>query len=132
MKRAMWKAPILAVVVFAIMLATGCEGQNAQDTKRSRLIANENRQLKDQLEQTEKRLEKCRQEKEAMEERAQEDDSTPMEFVIGENQRLSKENEELKVQTGQLEARVQELEEELQGLKEPANPQPLSSAPKSL
>jgi peptidoglycan hydrolase CwlO-like protein len=115
MKRAMWKAPILAVVVFAIMSATGCEGQNAHNIKRSRLIANENRQLKDQLEQIEKRLEKCQQEKKAMQERAGEEASTPTEFVIGENQRLTKENEELKAQ-------IEQLEEELQGLKEPANP----------
>lgn len=132
MKRAMWKTPILAVGVFAIMSVTGCEGQNAQDVRRSRLIANENRQLKKQIEQIEKRLEKSQQEKKAMEERPEEGASTPMGFVIGENQRLTKENEELKTQIEQLEARVQELEKELQGLKEPAAPQPLPSTPNSL
>ena len=121
----MWKASILAVVVFAIMSVTGCEGQNAQDTKRSRLIANENRQLKEKIEQTEKKLEKCQQEKKTMVERSEEGASTPMDFLIGENQRLIKESEELKAQ-------IEQLEKELQGLEEPANPQPLPSTPNSL
>lgn len=100
----------LAAGVFITMLVTGCEEQNVQDIKRSRLIANENRLLKKQLEQTEKKLEKCRQE-----EKARENASTPMTYVIGENQKLTKENKELKVQIEQLKKGVEEL-------KKPANP----------
>jgi len=101
---------VLAVgTVFVIMLIAGCEEQNLQNTKRSRLVANENRLLKKQLKQTEKKLEQCLQEKKSMQEKAHEDALTPMTYVIGENQKLTEENEDLRAQIEQLKKEVEEL-----------------------
>jgi len=123
MKRWTQKAVILAVGV-VIMLIAGCEKENP--------LANENMQLKEQLEQRDKEVEKqkeliaqCLQEKEDWKERTQEDIKGLTENALKDLEeigRLREENVKLKSQTEQLETHVQQLEKELKKL---AVPQPL-------
>lgn len=123
MKRWTQKAVILAVGV-VIMLIAGCEKENP--------LAKENMQLKEQLEQRDKEVEKqkeliaqCLQEKEDWKERTQEDIKGLTENALKDLEeigRLREENVKLKSQTEQLETHVQQLEKELKKL---AVPQPL-------
>lgn len=124
MKRWTQKAVILAVGV-VIMLIAGCEKENP--------LANENMQLKEQLEQRDKEIEKqkellakCLQEKEVLKENSQKNIRGQVEsilvVVMEENVKLREENDKLKTQIEQLEVHVQQLEKEL---KESAVPQPL-------
>lgn len=116
MKRRVQKAVILAVGV-VIMLTAGCEKENP--------LANENMQLKEQLEQRDKEIEKqkellakCLQEKEDWGERVQEDIKSLTENALKdleENIKLGEENDKLKSQ-------IEQLEKELKKL---AVPQPL-------
>ena len=123
MKRRVQKAVILAVGV-VIMLTAGCEKENP--------LAKENMQLKEQLEQRDKEIEKqkellvkCQQEKKDWKEQIQEsikglrDGATKDLEEIG---RLREENAKLKTQIEQLEVYVQQLEKELEKI---AVPQPL-------
>ena len=124
MKRWTQKAVILAVGV-VIMLIAGCEKENP--------LANENMQLKEQLEQRDKEIEKqkellakCLQEKEVLKENSQKNIRGQVEsilvVVMEENVKLREENDKLKTQIEQLEVHVEQLEKEL---KESAVPQPL-------
>jgi len=45
-------------IVFVIMFLTGCQEQSLSDTKRSRLIADENRQLKQELSRRDREIAK--------------------------------------------------------------------------
>ena len=119
MKRWTQKAVILAVGV-VIMLTAGCEKENP--------LANENMQLKEQLEQRNKEIEKqkellvkCQQGRKDLEERIEEDIKGLLEATRREN-KLGEENAKLKSQIEQLEIHVQQLEKEL---KKSAVPQPL-------
>ena len=91
---------VFLAAVFAIILFSGCE-EEATNDKMARLIANENRQLKSQLEQRDKEmqrqkqhlekeikkqtqlLEKCSQAKKALEQRTSEEMSRQVESVFG-------------------------------------------------
>lgn len=127
MKRWTQKAVILAVGV-VIMLTAGCEKENP--------LANENMQLKEQLEQRDKEIEKqkelvakCQQEKEDWAEQIEEDTKSLTDGAIKDMEeigRLSEENAKLKVQIEQLEVHIQQLEKELKKI---AAPQPLVPQP---
>jgi len=124
------KTLVLAVgVVVAIMFIASCEEeQNLTDTKlatkKSRLVAVENMQLKKQIEQQERMhanamkkqkelLNKCLQDKKALEEVSAQTVRNLMDDVLAniieENAKLQKENEALKAQIEQLEKEFEEL-----------------------
>ena len=121
MKRWTQKAVILAVGV-VIMLIAGCERENP--------LANENMQLKEQLEQRDKEVEKqkgliaqCLQEKEDLGEQIQESIKGLTENALKdfeENIKLREENAKLKVQIEQLEKELKKL-----AVPQPLVPQPL-------
>ncbi len=123
MKRWTQKAVILAVGV-VIMLTAGCEKEKP--------LANENRQLKEQLEQRDKEIEKQKellvkyqQEKKDWAEQIPESIKVPTENTLKyleEIGRLVEENAKLKTRIEQLEVHIQQLEKEL---KKSAAPQPL-------
>ena len=115
------KVVILTIGV-VIMLIAGCSEQemSKSDVKRSRLIAIENRQLKEQLEQRGKQIEeqkellaKCLQEKKALEEYPQKDTrawlDSLLEGVVRQNRNLTREKNSLKEQVEQLKKEVEEL-----------------------
>ncbi len=120
---------ILAVCTVVIMLIAGCEEQNL--ARKSRLLAAENIQLKEQLEQCEKEVEKQKALEEQSKERVMGMMDAISKTVGGENKKLREENKTLKVQMKQLEARVVQLKKELEELKKPSL-QPLPSTPNSL
>ena len=125
---------ILTLLLLGI-LATGCEETNTSNTKQFRLIAAENRTLKeqlqlkqDQLEQQEKNTEKCQQEKQALKEKPQKEaQQLGLSTLknLQEISRLQQENKELKARVNQLETMLQQLSKELPKLETPAIPQPL-------
>jgi len=124
MKRPAQKV-ILTVSVAAITLFAGCEEQYLSDTKKVRLIAVENRQLKKQLEQCRKKVEKqekrydtdmekqkklldkCLAEKKGLRERLQKKTRDQLDSVLGvvleQNTKLRDENQKLR-------ARIEKLE----------------------
>jgi len=120
MKRRVQKAVILAVGV-VIMLTAGCEKENP--------LANENMQLKEQLEQRDKEIEKqkellvkCQQGRKDLEERIEKNIRGLTENALKnfeENIQLGEENDELKTQIEQLETHIQQLEKELKKLAVP-------------
>jgi len=104
------------------MLIAGCEEENLSNTKKSRLIAAENLELKKELQQGDRQteqqkelLEKCQQEKKALQYRLNKELKEQVEGVFSH---VIKENQNLK-------ARIKELETELEELKKQAVPQPL-------
>ena len=132
MKRWTQKAVILAVGV-VIMLTAGCEKEKP--------LANENMQLKEQLEQRDKEIEKqkellagcLRGKKDLLEDLSGKPQEKFGSMVNGmlknvseENIRLREENAKLKTQIEQLEVHVQQLEKELKKI---AAPQPLVPQP---
>jgi outer membrane murein-binding lipoprotein Lpp len=138
MERTVRKEFILAVGICLIaMLIAGCEEQNLSTAKESKLIAYENRQLKEQLAQREKKieeqgrlLEECQQRREVLEESFKDE----LDVRVGEllevfaqlDKQLNEENNELKAQVKELQAQVSKLEQELKRLKPPVEPQPLT------
>ena len=148
MKKPAPKAFILAVgVVFVVMLTAGCEEQNLSGTKRSRLIAAENRQLKEQLKQRDagierqkELLEKCLEEKKSLEEQMKEKIKSQVSDILAlfgeadkevreENEKLEAQIEELQKEIDNLKAEITRLKEELKELRKkpslPDQPQPL-------
>ena len=123
MKKTVQKVSVLAVGV-VIMLIAGCEKENP--------LANENMQLKEQLEQRDKEIEKqkellvkCQQEKKDWEEQIQESIKGLTDSAIKDLEEIGKlreENAKLKSHIEQLEVHIQQLEKELKKL---AVPQPL-------
>lgn len=138
MERTVRKEFILAVGICLIaVLIAGCEEQNLSTAKESKLIAYENRQLKEQLAQQEKKieeqgrlLEECRQREKILEGRFREEldaEVSEMMDIFGQaNRELNEENNELKAQVKELQGQVSELEQELKRFKPPAEPQPLT------
>ena len=138
MERTVRKEFILAVGICLIaVLIAGCEEQNLSTAKESKLIAYENRQLKEQLAQQEKKieeqgrlLEECQQRREVLEESFKDE----LDVRVGEllevfaqlDKQLNEENNELKAQVKELQAEVRKLEQELKKLKPPVEPQPLT------
>ena len=137
MKRIARKAAILAVGV-VIMLIAGCEKQSISKShiRKSRLVAVENKQLKEQLEQLDKEIKKqkelltnCLQEKKALEEKPQKNTKARMEHllkaVVGRNKQLHAKNKNLKTQISLLESQIEQLKNELAEIKKPESPKPL-------
>ena len=138
MERTVRKEFILAVGICLIaVLIAGCEEQNLSTAKESKLIAYENRQLKEPLAQQEKKieeqgrlLEECQQRREVLEERFKEEIDTRMgevmEVFAQLDKQLNEENNKLKAHVEELQGQVSELEQELKKLKPPVEPQPLT------
>ncbi len=103
---------VLAVCIVVIMLIAGCEEGNLSNAKKSGLIADENMQLKKDLEQCNREIEKqkellakCLQQKESSQEQMQkiiEDLSGDTLSDFEEIMKLREENEKLKAQIEQL------------------------------
>ena len=130
MKESAPKMLVAAVgIVFGIMLFAGCEEeeQNSSNTtpdaKRSRLIAIENRQLKQQIEELKKThakeikrqkelLGKCEREKKTLEELSSKGVDSYMKDILGpiaeENAKLHEEIETLKAQIEKLKTEHEE------------------------
>lgn len=138
MKRPAQKV-ILAVSV-AIMLFAGCEEEYLSDTKKVRLIAVENRQLKKQLEQCRKKVEKqekrydtdtekqkklldkCLAEKKGLRKRLQKKTRDQLDSILGA---VLGQNTKLRDENGKLRERIEKLKEELEKLKGQSGPKPL-------
>ena len=129
MKRPASKAFVLVVVV-AVMLIGGCGGQNEPPgVKKSKAIAAENIELKKQLAQSSKEIEKlkdqhgreldeqkkllqtCRQEKEVLKNKSQQNIRSQvkgvLDTVLEENKKLRDENTRLKAQIEELQKQPQ-------------------------
>jgi len=129
MKRPALKAFVL-VIVFAVVLTGGCGGQNEPpDVKKSRAIAAENIELKKQLAQSSKEIEKlkvqhgkeldeqnkllqtCLQEKENLKTKSRQNvrDQVKgvLDTVLEENKKLRDENTGLKAQIEELQKQPQ-------------------------
>ncbi len=138
MKKTVRKEFVLAVGSCLIaMLIAGCEEQNLSTARRDKLIAYENKQLKEQLAQQEKKveeqsrlLEECQQKKEALETRFKkevDDRVSRMQDLFGQlGERGRQKNDQLKAQVDELQGRVSELEQQLRELESPEEPQPLT------
>ena len=127
MEKALKKGFVLAVSVLVMSIA-GCQEQELPGTKKSRLIAAENMQLKKELEQRSQEierlkelhdkqmkeqevlLEKCLQEKETWKEKSRQNVRNQVKGVVDaimeQNVKLRQENEKLKAQ-------IEELKQEL-------------------
>ena len=118
MERLARKAFVLTAGVVLLMLVAGCEEQNKPEaqspTRKDRLVAAENIQLKKDLEQRDEEikrqkalLDKYMEENRALRENAQENTQKLlgeiMKSFIDESEKLRKENEELKAQIKELE-----------------------------
>jgi len=149
MERTVRKEFILAVGICLIaVLIAGCEEQNLSITKKNKLIAYENKQLKEQMAQREKefgeqmaQLEETIEEQSRLLEEYQQRERIPegrfreeldakvseMMDIFGQaNREMNQENNELKAQVEELQGQVSELEQELKRLKPPVEPQPLT------
>ena len=102
MRNIIQKTLTLAVPVALIIAAAGCQEQNLSNTKKSRLVANENKQLKEQLERCHRQTEECLQDKEACEERSTVSIKNLADFLLLENKKLTEDNQRLKEQIEQL------------------------------
>lgn len=136
---------IVAIGVVIILIA-GCAEQETPNVKKSRLIAAENIELKKQLEQRSKEIEKinqlydekikeqqnlladCLQKKESWKNKSQqnirEQVDSVLDAVMEQNAKLREKNEKLKEQIEQLQTKVQQLEKKLREITRP-NPRPL-------
>ena len=126
MKEITRKKVVLVVgIVFVIMLVAGCEEQNISNTKsntkKSRLVAAENGQLKKQLEQRDREIEKqkgllnkCLKEKKVLEDKTEQGIKKQVKdilaILIEENVKLRKE--------------IDRLKKDIEGLKGPAGSEP--------
>lgn len=126
MKRWTPKSVVPAVGIVLVMLIAGCEEQSLSGAEKSRLIADENIQLKQELKRRDREIKKqkgllgeCLQEKKVAEERADKSIEDMMDNVVKdilrENRELREENEKLK----------RELEESRRKPILPGEPQPL-------
>ena len=104
----------ISVVLFLVI--AGCQEQNISNPKQSRLVAAENMQLKKDLVkkdktilEKEKQLEKCLNEKEALQSKPSVGD-TLTKFLFEETVRLQRENEELESKISQLESNSKSLQ----------------------
>jgi outer membrane murein-binding lipoprotein Lpp len=148
MKKTVRKEFVLAVGICLIaVLIAGCEEQNLSTTRRDKLIAYENKQLKEQLAQREKEieeqleqlaqqekkveeqsrlLEECQQKKEVLETRFKkeaDDKVSRMRDLFDQlSELLGQKNDQLRAQVDELRGQVSELEQELKKLKPPAEP----------
>lgn len=114
----------MLVVVFSVMLVTGCD-EEASNERMAKLIANENRQLKKQLEQRDREiqkqkqlLEKCGQEKKALQEQTKKNIQEQVQDVLGV----------VMEQNAKMRQEIEALKNELEELKNPKGSQPLQPA----
>jgi cell shape-determining protein MreC len=142
------KRPVKGIIIsaFAFLVAVagaGCYQQQSQGTKRTKLIAAENMRLKKELAELEKeierlkqlnqeqlvekqnRLNQCQKEKQAWQEKAQENIQNQvtgvLDVVMGDIKKLRQENERLKAMLERLTQHVgsnRSLREEVEKLKE--------------
>ena len=132
MEKALKKGFVLAVSVLVMSIA-GCQEQELTGTKKSRLIAAENMQLKKELEQRsqeierlkelhdrqmkeqEELLEECLQEKDAWKEKSRQNVRNQVKGVVDaimeQNVKLRQENEKLKAQIEELKKEIGEGKE---------------------
>lgn len=135
MKKAVRKGFVLAVSV-VVMLIAGCEEQELQSAKKSRLIAAENMQLKKELERRSNDIEelkelhgkeiekqeelfaKCLEEKETWKEKSRKNIRNQvngvLDAIMEQNVKLREENKRLKAQVEQLEAQAKKLEKKVE------------------
>lgn len=119
MKKTVHKIVVLLFAAsFAITLLTGCEEENMVDTRKTKLIAAENLQLREQLEQysqtveqQKKSIEECQKEKTFWEKHSREGSQDLMDLSY---QHFAKENIELQQENKQLKAQIEELKKELE------------------
>ena len=105
-------------IVFVIMLLAGCQEQGLSNTKKSRLIANENRQLKQQLARRDREIEKqkelvakCLEEKKKLESLSQ---GQIENLMGGAFENISRESAELIEENEKLKAQIEELKKQLE------------------
>lgn len=109
---------IVLVTSLTIAFMAGCEQQNVSNAKQERLIADENMQLKKQLEQKDTELqkqasllEKCEKEKTFLKDRSREANRDLLEKVMGnisEREKVTRqENESLKLQVEELKKQLE-------------------------
>ena len=147
MKESAYKTLVLAVgIIFSIMLIAGCEEEEkisdtmteTPDAKRSRLIAVENIQLKQQIEELkdqharalqrqkelndkerqrqQRQLDSCLQEKKIQDEISNKGIENYMQNIVGP---ISEENTKLREEIETLKAQIEKLKKELEELKKP-------------
>ncbi len=114
MGRLIRKTSVLSIsLVLAAMLMAGCQNNASTDTKKSRLIATENEQLKKELEQCRAEVEKqkqltakCLEEKKISEVKNKENADSLAKFIIEENKKLAEENMKLTEENNKLKAKL--------------------------
>jgi len=109
-------------IIFLAVLTSGCQEQVASDPRQQRLLANENRLLKMELENTKKLLADCQSERDELKKGVNEQTINLMGMMLGQateqaDKRLRDENARLKEQNEELRVRVNELEKEVARLK---------------
>ena len=118
MKKTVYKIVVLLCAAsFAITLLAGCEEQGLADTRKTRLIAVENLQLKEQLKQSnqtiqqqKEELEECQKEKTFWKKHSQEGSQDLMDLSY---QHFAKENVELRRENEDLKAQIEQLKEKI-------------------
>ncbi|NIA17119.1 MAG: hypothetical protein GWO86_02105 [Planctomycetes bacterium] len=93
---------VIVILLFFALLFCGCQQQSQSNTKKDRLVGNENIRLKKELEKQAGLLEQCQQEKKQLA-----DDSDKMaEFLMELHSEAVKENEVLKSRIAELESQA--------------------------
>lgn len=125
MKKLAQTVLVVGVGIIFAMSIMGCGEQNAAakdfDVKKHQLIAAENIQLKQQLEQRAKELDNCLQEKKDMEKKFQDDVAELAKGALEDFEKsvkLQEENEKLKSEIKELQKESERLEGEISRLKE--------------
>lgn len=98
-----WKTIISLTGTFlVVMMITGCQEQNLQDSKKGRLLATENAQLTEllekcaaELENQKKLLVNCQEEKNQAAIKTQKATKEMMDFVMERNKEMANENKKL-------------------------------------
>ena len=136
MKKSGTTAVVLMVAIgFVLMSIAGCQEQDPSNTRMSKLIALENKQLKKQLEQCDEEienqkqlLEECQEVKKVLEKQAKENFENIVAPLLQnfaektrklqeENTKLKAQTEELKTETEELKAQTEELKAQIEELK---------------
>lgn len=96
MRKAIGKLLVMLLIGIIFMVAVGCEEESllesSKDIKKSRLVAMKNRELQNELTDCKKEIEKLEETIKS----TNEGTNAILEFVMTENQKLTKENTELK------------------------------------
>ena len=130
MRRQIQKAFVLTVVIVVTMLIAGCKKEGLSNTKKSRLIAAENIQLKKQLRQCKEQID---EQKKAVKQQSPEQMENIMNELskviskesttaLQENEKLKAQVKELQREKDNLKAQIQQLEKEIEELKKTVNP----------